>query len=134
MEKSKVSTRRLCITLALLISLVEVAHAECAGNGEDFVVKDGVNGCIQVGAGHKVVHCIVNGLQQNAYLLVTHTGFAAHSAFPIPSDPIFINQNQQRLVFMGYGLQKNTKIVFHYAGPWDPMSYQYNLVCTWTSS
>lgn len=115
--------------LAPMANMVE--PMQCAKDGAEFQIAQGVSRCVTVGMGHKVVSCVVNRLQQNAYLLVTHTGFIDHPAYPIPMGPIYINQNQQRLVFMGVGTQKNTEMIFHYGGPWDP-SYTYYLTCTVT--
>lgn len=118
------------IVLLLLTGPVHAAQAEhCAQNNEIFTVKHGTSVCINPGSGHKVVHCVVTGLQQNAYLLVTQTGFTADSPYHIPKAAIHINHNQQRIVFGGVATP-GSEVVFHYFGPWDP-SYQFNLTCGW---
>lgn len=118
----------------LLLGLIASgsAYAECVqvGRGETFLVKEGLSSCLNVSGGHKIVHCVVTGLMQNSYLLVTPTSVEANSLYRVPQTAILIHYNQQRLVFTGFGSRDEAELVFHYFGPWDP-SYQFNLTCTW---
>jgi hypothetical protein len=119
------------ITLALiLLFFAPSVFARCAGNGEIFTVKEGISACIEPGVGHKIIHCQVSGLQQNAYLLISHTNFVADSLYHLPKEAIHINDNNQRIVFSGLGISKDSEIIFHYFGPWDP-SYQFDMTCSW---
>lgn len=106
------------------------AYAECAGDGQLFTVKEGVSACINLGKGHKIVHCTVSGLQQSSYLLVSHTDFIADSPYHLPQEAIYLDTNEQRIVFTGFGVSDRAHVVFHYFGPWDP-SRQFDLTCAW---
>lgn len=116
------------ITAALLFNAR--AQADCAGDGQLFTVKEGIEACIMLGKGHKIVHCSISGLQQSSYLLVTHTDFIADSPYHTPQEAIYLDANEQRVVFTGFGVSEKAHVVFHYFGPWDP-SYQFDMTCSW---
>lgn len=119
------------VSLALFsVFSATLAFADCASNGATFHVAEGISGCVNIGTGHKVIHCTTSGLGQNANVLVTTTGFDPDSDYPNPTGKIYINSNGQRITFTGVGTNPLAEIDFAYYGPWDP-SYSYDLTCSW---